>query len=279
MGFTIATTLMLASILAGAQESPFSSGSASRPVFEVASVRENASGARPVVISMSPRGDVTIVNAPLRTVIAYAFELRSYQLSGDPAWLSTVRVDIAAKPSATATVSEARLMLQNLLRERFGLEVRMETETREVYALVEALPGRLGESLRRSRHDCRAYLAAGNSFTADEAPRDATGMPLCNSTLTGSGGGFRMRSGGVPLSTLAERLEPFVDRPVIDATGLAGNFDVAIRFAPTAGGRASNSEAPSIYTAVQEQLGLRLEPQERPISVLVIVAVERPTPN
>ena len=88
-----------------------------------------------------------------------------------------------------------------------------------------------------------------------------------------------MRFGGVPLSTLAERLEPFVDRPVIDATGLAGNFDVAIRFAPTAGGRASNSEAPSIYTAVQEQLGLRLEPQERPISVLVIVAVERPTPN
>jgi uncharacterized protein (TIGR03435 family) len=166
-------------------------------------------------------------------------------------------------------------MLRAMLAERFRLKTHTETRTVPVYVLSVLREGRLGPEIRESNHDCQALYQKGARPTDPNPPVDAKGRSLCWSNYDfGSVRGVRFAG---PISSVISRgAQPYLDRPVIDATGLSGNYEWHVSFAMNPG---PDSEAASIFTAFQEQLGLKLEPRVGPIEVRVIDAVEAPAPN
>ena len=250
------------------------------PAFEVASVKPNTSGEDRAMFNSPPGGVVTITNMTLRMLIVQAygieFTIERFALVGGPDRLLATRYDITAKPpDGVHTRPQVQLMLRALLADRFKL--RTHTETREVpiYAMTVARDGRLGPEMRPSSHDCPALFAAGARPSDPNPPLDRRGKGLCwNNFDFGATQGVRFAG---PMAALVTRgAQPYVDRPVIDATGLSGNYEWQLTFTmrPT-----PESEASSIFTAFQEQLGLKLEPRTGPYEVRVIDSVEAPTPN
>ncbi len=230
------------------------------PSFEVASVKPSQPGQRGRSINLPPPGrEVTAQNVPLSTLILVAYHLQEYQLSGGPKWLDDDTFDIAAKSEQDATREQYRLMLRKLLADRFKLEVREESKEGAVYELVVAKGGsKMPESQEK------------NGFRW---------------------GGGRINGHGTA-KDLAEILSSVLDHPVTDRTGLTANYNVQMqwtpeRFQPKAlgpGVPSSNepgpsSDGPSLFTAIQEQLGLKLEARKGPIPMLVIVSASKPSAN
>jgi uncharacterized protein (TIGR03435 family) len=260
------------------------------PSFEVASVKRNTSGTTQIAVNVSPGGRFTVANMPLRTLIMNAYQLQSSQLISAPDWIATERFDIVAKMAedtnsaqGAARPWDTRLMLRPLLAERFRLEVHNEQRELAIYALVVARKdGQLGASLRRSNIDCVALAA-----TAPPAPQPPNAdRPTCGMRL----GPGRLTAGAIPLSQFTNALAPFLERIVINRTELAGNFDIDLSWTPEQVAQgppppgapplpASDPNGPSIFTAVQEQLGLKLESTNGSVDVLVIDHVEQPTPD
>ncbi len=259
-------TVGLAIILANAWIS-----NAQAHAFEVASVKRNTSD-EPVGGSISPPvgGDrFRANNVTLRTLIRTAYDVENFQISrgpGGPKWLDAAKFDVNAKAAARATWPETRMMLQELLATRFKLSLTRESQTMPAYALVI---GKNGPNLA--------------------LPTD----PGCQPPQLGACSRLRFANGkvlsGVNVSTtvLAEVLTTMMRRPVIDKTGLTGIFDFKMDFAldlPRSDAQsthdsAAQSLAPSVFTSLQEQLGLKLVPQKDPVEVLVISYGEQPTPN
>ncbi len=270
-----------------------------KPKFEVASVRENTSGSNQVSIGMQPGGRFTAVNMPLVILMRSAFRLQDSQLVGAPDWTETSRYDITAKAegdlppsSPIGPPSTGMVMLQSLLEERFKLKVHREVREQPIYALVAAQSrGRLGPHLAQSKVDCQAAAAAGRKSATPSAPPKPGERPQCGTHM-----GFgEIRGGARPLTLLASMLSQVVQRPVVDRTELAGGFDFDLRWTPDTlparppgtpadqpfrmNGVEIDPNGPSIFTAVQEQLGLKLEATRGPVDVLVVDRVERPTPD
>ena len=245
--------------------------------FEVASVRRNTSGSGSMSMGRQPGGLFKAVNAPLLNLIRTAFGLPDRDLVGVPAWAASERYDVTARAPGEIDAKAERSMLQALLRERFKLVAHFEKRDMPVYDLVVARgDGRLGPLLRRSTLDCspegRANTPSGGAGGAGQGTgplnRPACGSMTVNSSLI---------AGGVTVAELASTISRRVDRPVIDRTGLNGFYDVDLTWAPTT--ITPDDTKPSIFTAVQEQLGLRLERSRGPIEVLVIDSVDRATPD
>jgi uncharacterized protein (TIGR03435 family) len=275
--------------LAVAGAAPFAQAPAN-PSFEVASVKRNTSGTTRIAVNVQPGGRFTVTNMPLRTLIMNAYQLQSSQLIGAPDWIATERFDIVAKMAedtnsvqGAARPGDTRLMLRSLLAERFRLEVHNEQRELAIYALVVANKDRQpGASLRRSDIDCVALAA-----TAPAAPQPPNAdRPTCGMRL----GPGRLTAGAIPLSQFANALAPFLERIVINRTELAGNFDIDLSWTPEQVPQglppprapplpAIDPNGPSIFTAVPEQLGLKLESTKGPVDVLVIDHVEQPTPD
>jgi uncharacterized protein (TIGR03435 family) len=253
---------------------------AQQPMFDVASVKTNVSGNTAGWIETRPGGELVVRNQPLRSIIWIAHGVQESQLVGGPDWLAGERFDIVAKPaSEPRSRDELMQMLQALLAERFNLVLHRETREAAVYALVPVRPGQLGAGARRSATDCDAgNAAAGRSVPP---PGNAGLRPLCGTRRTAG----RLMAGGVRLEELARNLSDLAGRTVIDATGITGFHDLDLEWQPELPASAAGalpapaSDAPSLFTALQEQLGLRLEPRRAPVYVLVIDAVERPTPD
>lgn len=253
------------------------------PTFEVASIKPNtsasctpASNSCQSFIRLQPGGNFLVGNRTLRDLIQYAYRLQSVQLVGGPDWIANERFDIAAKasgdvpPATPPAASTPMLMLRALLAERFRLRVRRDTREMPVYALVLARSdGQLGAQLRRSEVDCNA-VAKGLAPQPPKAER-----PLCGLNVRGG----TMMMGALPISSITEFLSEQVERPVVDRTGLTGAWDLDLKFTPAAELSRADSSSPLIFTALQEQLGLKLESTRGPVEVLVIDAVERPTPD
>lgn len=255
------------------------------PAFEVVSVKPNNSGGSTTRLMMPPSGAIALTNITVRRLIreAYGVDSRRQRVTliagGDNPLLGPVdptmaaRFDVQGKPPDGAPPGAQRLMLQTLLAERFKLRVHTESRQLPVYALTVAREGRLGPDLRQSPHDCAAYQAARQADPSVVAPRDAAGRVLCDSEY-----GFdtpvvmTMRS-ATPLGELAARLQSWGGRPVVDATGLTGSFEWRIRFTLA---DSSGAGPPGIFTAVEEQLGLKLVPSTAPYDVLVVDSVELP---
>jgi len=246
--------------------------------FEVASVKANKSGEVAVKVEFQPTA-VRLVNMQLRPIIQLAYGITTLaKLAGVPDWAQTERFDIIGNAASIPTRDVARLMLQALLADRFKLAAHMETRQTPVYALVRARrDGTLGPRLSRSTANCAAR----------GAPPPAEGAPptvQCGARPSGVGNISFVSS---PMTQLASILSVVVGRPVVDKTGLAERYDMELKFTPealTPGAEPSalpepTDGAPSLFTALQEQLGLKLETSTDTVDVLVITHLERPTEN
>ena len=258
------------------------------PAFDVASVIPNRSGGQAGGIRPIATGQLTAVNVTLRALILRAYALHDSQLSGGAAWLDSDRFDVlakAARPPQGGT-SDVLVMLRQLLADRFKL--RTHTEIRQLPAYVLRLAradGRTGTQLRPSTVDCAANPAPP---TPNTAPTNADGWPPCGLALTRTlvaGGRSRSdaRHSAVTMREFALTLQTAADRPVVDQTGLAAVFDIELAYLRDGAAVAPDSlvppDAPDLFTALREQLGLRLESQTIPVDALVIDAVEAPTTN
>jgi uncharacterized protein (TIGR03435 family) len=247
-------------------------------MFDVASVKRHPSGDEARMRFEMPRGRLTVINAPLRFVIRQAYRAPEARIVGGPAWIDEERFDIqAAAPDATADA--IRLMLRTLLTERFGLAMRAESPEMPVYALTLArADGTLGPHLRRSTTDC---TGRGSTVVA--------GRVQCGILVSQDKGSGSLRGGGATIDNFARLLGDFLDRPLNDRTGLAGAFDLELQFsgersstpgAPVPGGlpaAPAPDDVPSVFTAIREQMGLKLDAQKGRADVWVIDAVSRPT--
>ncbi|MGD1071274.1 MAG: TIGR03435 family protein, partial [Bryobacteraceae bacterium] len=233
--------------------------SAATPKFEVASIKPSPPG-EPPSMRVSPGGRLTVTNETLKYLVQFAYNVQDYQISGGPGWIDSAGYDILATPERAANpnpdnIGYFRRLLQGLLAERFRLTLQHTRQDLPEYALVV---GPRGPKLKER-----------------EKWKDATDMRL-------SGGKGLMIGQQVTMGLVAQNLSARVGRPVEDATGLKGYYDFRLEWTPDETDGAptpSDQTGPSLFTAIREQLGLKLESVKGPVEVLVIDHVERPTEN
>lgn len=246
-------------------------GCASAQSFEVASIKPNASNDHRVSISIQPGGRFVATGIPVRLLIGQAYNVKDFQITNGPDWINGEAWDVNAKADSSlgdrVTPEQLRPMLQAMLKERFGLKLREESKEMPVYALMVA---KGGPKLKPSE-----------------------------SAMGGPGGQVRMGRGqvnaqGVPMAMIVRMLSQQLGRDVIDKTDLKGTYDVSLSWTPEVGqgggplggppppdavSGSGGGDGPTIYTALQEQLGLRLETTKGPVKVLVIESISKPTEN
>lgn len=222
------------------------------PQFEVAVIRPSAAApAAGTSFNVFEGGRLRITNEPVKLLIRAAYELQNAQIAGGPAWLHSDRYDIEAKTGRLEKPDRVQLkpLLQSLLAERFGLRFHREMRELTVYALTVAKDG--------------------PKFK--QADGDVSAM----NTHAGSGKS-QLVATGLSMELLASYVGNRIGRIVVDETDLPGSYNLTLEWAPD---DASDSAAPPLSTALREQLGLRLESRKKPVDVLVIDQLQRPSEN
>jgi uncharacterized protein (TIGR03435 family) len=284
---------VVTALLVAATSAPLVAQSAS-PQFDVVSIKRNAAGGLGSNVTQRPDGGFTMLNIPLGTLIgrAYAPAVPA-DMVGLPDWVMRERYDVSATSSlARPTQDEQTTMLRAMLSERLKLAAHVENREQPVYDLVLARnDGQLGPDIKLSAVDCAA-IAAAQRKAADGAraagtvpPRpplpDMNGpIPPCIFRMSGN----RMEASATTMEAFVFLLRQAAGRYVVDKTGLTGSYQVSLTFDRIAGLRgpdvtASPDAAPSVFTAVQEQLGLKLESSRTLRETLVIDHIERPSEN
>jgi uncharacterized protein (TIGR03435 family) len=242
--------------------------------FEVASIKPFNEDA-PARYRMQSDARLNVTGASVRLLLRNAFRVQDDLLIGLPDWANTERYSIVAQPPAGTRVTAIPTMLANLLVDRFNLVTHRETRERQTFDLVLAnAEGRLGRALTPTSAECEAMVDAGTPAAAPPAGAD---RPPCGTMQMAPG---LARGTGVPQARLVPMLSQLTDRPVNDRTGLTGLYDFTLTFNPNLNpDAAANADAPHLFTALQEQLGLRLASQRAPAQVVVIDRIEKPTPD
>jgi uncharacterized protein (TIGR03435 family) len=260
---------VMRAILVFASLAVFGQSAAPPPAFEVASVKPAPppTGNNHRVSMGGDKGRVNYSNVTLKTVMTRAYEVKPHQISG-PDWLDTARFDIVATIPAGAPREQIPMMLQTLLADRFKLIVHREKKVMPMYALVA---GKSGPKLQQAEAEAGLRISMG--------PKG------------------RQLSGKVSLARLADSLSNWMDRPVLDMTGIKGIFDIDLEWTPDESERAprfalggggpgrpeattESGDRPTIFTAVQEKLGLKLEGRKGPVEIIVVDNVDKvPTEN
>lgn len=290
-----AAALVVAAGLAAQSPQPPAGG----PAFEVASIKPNTSGDGRVMMQNQP-GRYIATNVSLRLLIRNAYQLQDFQITGGPGWVSSDRFDINAKvpdefrgmapPAPGSGPSPLGPMIRALLAERFKLVVHNETKDAPIYALVLARSdGKLGPALKKSETDCAATFGAGPGRGRGPMPPPGPPQPGESIPCGIRIGPGNLLMGGSPLSQFANSLGNFTGRIVLDRTGLTGDYDINLTWTPDQmaqrppgapdpliNGAAVDPNGPSLFTAVQEQLGLKLDSQRGSVDVLVIDRAEKP---
>jgi uncharacterized protein (TIGR03435 family) len=263
--------------------------------FEVASIKPNKSGDGRVMIGGAPGSDrYTATNVTVRQLLQISYQIQPFQIEGGPKWLDTDHFDIVAKAPAQLQALLGRgqapgtgpgpmqLMMRSLLAERFKLVMHNETREASIYALVKArADGKLGPRMNPSTTDCAALARGRGPGPPPPGPPQPGERPPCGMF----GGLGRFAAGAVTMPQFAQFLSQRVNRVIVDRTGLTGGFDLDLDFTPEQlptgqlppGVQLPPADGPSIYTALQEQLGLKLDSQKGPVDVLVIDRIEQPT--
>jgi uncharacterized protein (TIGR03435 family) len=226
----------------------------SAPAFEAASVKPNVSGSPRSGVGTMPGGRVTVTNQTLRQIIRGAFGSSDIEVIGGPDWIDRDRWDIVASAGTGDVDPPWRAMLKSLLAQRFMLQAHVESQERPIYALV---PERADKQLGPRIHKTLADIDCKPGDTCGTTTANTNG--IVSGTITGTA-----RS----MADIAQSLSPYAERRVFDRTGLEGRYDFDLQW----------SDIP-IFTAVREQLGLKLEPARGPVDVVVVDRVERPTPD
>jgi uncharacterized protein (TIGR03435 family) len=242
---------------------------ATTPTFDVASVRQNTTADRHTHSSIYNRwtdSKFTATNVPLKMLLEFCYDVPESRMLGGPAWIDATTFDIEAKSDSSADVQmgalppdqakqQKREMVRALLADRFKLAIHTETRLLPIYSLVVAKGG------PKLKPD-----TTGNHF--------GTG----NHTIT-------VRGGDDTIAILADKLADELGRMVVDNTGITGQYDIVLKWtpddqpAPILNGQPDPNAPPDIFTAIQEQLGLKLESSKGPVPVQVIDHVEMPSEN
>jgi len=202
-------------------------------------------------MKFEPGGRFRATGAPLNALIQLAYGVKDFQVSGRPKWAdseSDESYDVVAQPAAGVTLNrdQVKVAIQALLADRFKLKFHRETKDLPIYSLVV---GKNGPKLTKNI--------------------DAPGP----GATIGSG---QLKGSKISMSILADLLAQLLDRTVRDDTGISGDFDVKLNWGP---GQRADMDGPSIFTALQEQLGLKLNAKKGPVEILIIDSAERPSGN
>jgi uncharacterized protein (TIGR03435 family) len=308
LALSIATAVILATVAPQAQLLVPPAGPPVDPSlqFEAASVKASEALATGARMMMMP-GRFEATGVPLRGILRQALRAQDYQVVGAPDWVNTERYSIVAKAPEGAPPNAIPTMLLNLFKDRFKLATHTETRQLPVYNLVLARSdGRLGRSFAPASAECQATIKArsagpgpgaatpgagrGPDFSRGAAPPPPIDpeKPPCGFMRQGPG---IANGGGASMAQLVQMLSQSTALPVIDKTGLTGYYDFNLTFQPEAGLNTSpfgpplpgapqvavDPDAANIFTAVQEQLGLKLESVRGPVEVIVIDRIEKPT--
>src|SRR5215831_3566638 len=236
------------------------------PIFEVAAVKREVDVVPGNTFAGRPGGTLTVVNNPLTNVIDNAYGIRRYQLIGGPEWIDSDRYNIQAKAGGDVPRDELMLMLRSLLEDRFKLRIHRETRELPIYVMTTAkgglkvLPAREGSCV---------------AFDPKNPPRPLPGQPrtpFCGNNLI-TQNTWNATSVGMPEAAAA--LVGVLGRNVVDKTGVPGKFDIHLQWTPDqapTGADSSGIDASAVFlfTALDEQLGLKLESSRGPVDVLVI---------
>jgi uncharacterized protein (TIGR03435 family) len=257
---------VLALSLAGISPQIYSQ-SVARPAFEVASVKPNSSGRRGYALPPPKGGRFTATNVSLKALVLYAYHLQDGQVIGSNGWINSAPYDVEAKAEGSPVEARVRLMAQVLLEERFKLKMHREERQLSIYTLRLA---KKGLQMQRSTVDC--------SSVGPTVP--CGGFQLFQRRqLTGR---------NVPMDELVDVLSTLTGRMVADKTGLAGNYDIKLEWNPdqnlafgAEAGVPTSDNAPqaALFTALEEQLGLRLQSEKASVPVFVIDSAEKPAEN
>ena len=297
--------IISAGLVAFTSGAAFAQTAENSPTFEVASVKPAAPISGNMIRVMMrggpggpDPGQITYTNVTLKNVLMNAYGVKGFQISG-PGWLDSERYDIVAKLPRGATKAEFMVMLQNLLAERFKLTLHREKKDLPMYALGV---GKNGPKLKESVEDPSTAAAMRQPTMGKDGfpvlPPGAGGRGTTAMTLTN--GGARMNAKGQTMDGLAEMLSNRVDLPVVDMTGLTGKYDYTLYFSPEGlggmmlpgglppppppgeggpgtpmAGAPDAQSSPNLFTALQEQLGLKLEQRKGPVELLVIDHLEK----
>ena len=243
--------------------------------FEVASIKPADPNARGMRVQMAPGGRLTASGVTVKFLIQQAYNVKDFQITGGPNWIGSDRYDISTKAEGEGQITPEQLrpMMQALLADRFKLTFHRETKEMPVYALVV---GKNGPKMHESER----------APDGDREGRGGTQIRMSRGQITAQ---------AMPMSMLATQLSNRLGRNVVDKTGLTGNYDFTLEFTPEGmqgmgtgmppreGGADApppvDSPGPSIFTAVQDQLGLKLESQKGPVEILILDRIERPSEN
>ncbi len=265
------------------------------PEFEVASIKPDKSAGGMSRIMFTPDG-FSATNIPMKMLISETYQIRQDLISGEPGWVNSARYDIEAKVAGpdvaglrNLSFDQRRSMLQPLLEDRFKLKVRQETKQLPIYELVIA---KNGPKLKEAK--------PGDTYPDGIKGPDGVAHP--GMMMMGRG---QLKGQALPMTFIVRTLSQQLQRTVVDKTGLTGKYDIALKWAPDEGpgpmppgpmppgpvppgpgggqkGADSSpppDSGPSIFTAIQEQLGLKLESTKGPVETLVIDHVEPPSEN
>ena len=264
---------MLAAVVATGQDT--------HPQFEVASIKAHAGSAGPIKLVLNFPERFSAENVWVKLLIRIAWDVRDFQIVGAPSWVNSDRFDIEAVSNGKTSPAEKRQMLRSLLEERFQVKLHRETRQMPVYELIPAKGGPKmhepteGSCVQPDPNTALRPLAPGQEPTL-----------YCGNLRSGA---RQIEGSAIQMSSFTVWLSDVLQRPVVDRTGFTGTFNVNLKWsddqvnlnsaAPATQPVDIDSGAPSIFTALREQLGLRLESTKGPVEVLVIDHAEPPTQN
>ena len=250
--------------------------------FDVVSIKRSAPDAAGSSMRTLPDGTSIMVNVAVRQFITLAAPVRVSDVEGLPDWATQERYEVTAKPPADSTPQQRAEMWRTLFANRMKLVAHVEERERDTYALVLARSdGRLGPQLKQSTLDCAPRPPR---TTPPPPPPDFFDTQGAMNRCGGLFGQGSIVSGGMRMDTLVVSLRGLAGREVINRTGLQGDYAFTLKFS-TPGPRGASQDppspddAPEIFTALQEQLGLKLQPEKSLVTVFVIERLERPSEN
>lgn len=242
--------------------------------FDVSSIKRNESGSGSMTVGARGQRFLAENVTPL-VLMMNGYPIEARRITGAPRWMTTDRYDVVGVSEAVLNAETLQAMVRSMLAERLSLKVHRETRRLRSYRLVQDRVGNPpGPSLRRWNVDCEARLSERLPDTPLKPVATLDGVPPC---------GMQARPGyyaasGITLAELTASLATTLATPVVDETGLQGEYELVLRWSPEA---AADPDAayPELFTALREQLGLKLESLIAPAEVIVIDSVARPTPD
>ncbi len=252
-----------------------------QPKFEVASIKPSNSDDRRPLFDIQPGGRLTLSNFTVKRLMQMAYNAKDFQISGGPGWIGSDIFDITAKAEGSgANFDEIKLMLQSLLAERFQLVMWRDTKEMPVYALVVDKNGPKFKAASESDP---------NIIDLSQRP-DLKGGARPRFTIIRRG---RLTAQGTNMAMVTSQLSDFLGRTVVDKTALTGTYDLKLEWVPDENqvamfqtmsvpegfGAPRDWQGPSLFAALQEQLGLKLESQKGPVEIFTIERIERPSEN